>query len=153
VQIVDAAAPVLASLVVALLAWLTAAVQKNVKSATAQAALTKLSSLASDVVLELEQTVVGALRESATDGSISRLDAENAKTLALAKLKAHLGAAGKAEVLAALGYKDEADLDALLSTKIEAEIAKAKSTVGRKLTATIENQTGSATAIATTGGS
>lgn len=137
-QAVDALAPVLASVIVALLGWVGAALQRSIKNETVRNMALRFSELAHDVVLEMEQTVVSQLREAAADGAISTEELQRVKAGALEQMKAHLGDKGKKEALTVLGFADETQLDAYLSTKLEAAVAIAKQTVGRKLSAVLE---------------
>jgi hypothetical protein len=134
-QVVNQLAPLVVTLLGALGSWVLLELKKRITNARALDVINKVSSLAETVVLDLEQTVIGALREAAADGVISAADAENAKMIALAKVKAYLGPKGKREALAAFGFADDADLDAFINSHIEAAVAKAKAMIGRKLAA------------------
>lgn len=142
VQVLDALAPLAVTLVSVLAGWVAVHLKAKFASETGSNIVDKVTKLASSVVLEIEQTGVAALRDAAADGKITALEAENAKDLALTKLRSHLGEKGKTEILSAFGFKDQAQLDAWLTSMLEAELVKAKALVGRKVTATIEERLG-----------
>jgi hypothetical protein len=134
-QVVNQLAPLVATLLAALGSWVLLELKKRITSARGLDIINKVSSLTETVVLDIEQTVLSALRDGAADGTLSREDAENAKVIALAKIKAYLGPKGKKEALAAFGFADDSDLDAFINSHIEAAVAKAKAVLGRKLVA------------------
>lgn len=142
VQVIDALAPLAVTLVSILAGWVAVQLKAKFASETGRNIVDRVVKLASGVVLEMEQTVVAAWREAARDGKITAEEAEDARSLALAKLRSYLGAKGKSEVLNAFGFKDEAQLDAWLTSLLEAELIKAKALIGRKISATIEERLG-----------
>lgn len=136
-QVINQLAPLVVTLLGLLGSWLVLELKKRVSNARALDVLNKIASLTETVVLDLEQTVISSIRDAAADGTITRLEAEQAKIIALAKVKAYLGPKGKAEAMAAFGFKDDSDLDAFIGSHVEAAVAKAKSIVGRKFNAAV----------------
>ncbi len=136
-QVVDAIAPLLLSLLVAALSWLTVLVQRKVKSETVRDMTLRLSELTQTVVLEVGQTVVARMKDAAKDGVISKEEAEDARDLALAKLRMHLGTKGESEAMKVLGFDNKDQLEAYLIAHVEAAVVKAKSQFGTKLVAAI----------------
>jgi hypothetical protein len=137
-QVLAALVPLVVSLLGLAGTWLMAVIRSKVKSEQARGMLLRLSEQASDVVLELEQTAVAGLRKRSADGKLDRNDIEQLQSLAIAKLKEHLGTHGKASALKVLGFKDEAELEAVLRAKIEAEVAKARAVIGAKVKGVLE---------------
>lgn len=142
VQVLDALAPLAVTLVSLLAGWVAIHLKAKFASETGRNIVDKVTTLASTVVLELEQTLVADLREKAADGVLTAGEADEAKDLALAKLRAHLGPKGKAEILSAFGFEDDKQFDSWLTSTLEAELLKAKALVGRKVMATIEERVG-----------
>ena len=134
-QVVNQLAPIVVSIVGMLGGWVLLELKKRISNARALDVINKVSSLTETVVLDLEQTVIANLRDAAADGTITATEAEQAKVIALAKVKSYLGPKGKKEALAAFGFQDDSDLDAFINSHIEAAVAKAKTTLGRKLVA------------------
>jgi hypothetical protein len=132
-QILDAAVPLVVTLVGILFSWLTATIRSKVKSEQARGMLLRLSEQARDVVLELEQSVVTKLRELSADGKLDASDVKLLNAQALDSLKAQLGKKGRADALKVLGFKDEAELEQVLRVKLEAEVAKAKAALAPRL--------------------
>jgi hypothetical protein len=137
-QVLAIIVPAVLSLLGLAASWLMAVIRSKVKSEQARGMLLRLSEQASDVVLELEQTVVAKLRELSADGKLDRSDVDLLQAQALNKLKQNLGANGKASALKVLGFKDEAELEALLRAKLEAEVAKARAVIGAKVKGVLE---------------
>jgi hypothetical protein len=124
VQLIDAVAPLAVSVLAAVFSYIAALIAKKIKSETVREVATRISELTQSVVLSVQQTYVDNLRSAAQDGVISSAEA-------------HLGPKGKAEALKAFGFANEEQLDAYLSTQIEAAVAKAKATIGTKLSSVI----------------
>lgn len=138
VQLMDALVPIVTLVLTLLGGYLTKVVTGNLKTEQQRSIALKFSELASDVVLELQQTTVEGLKHAASDGKITAEDAANLKRLAIEKLKQMLGPKGKESALKAFGFKNEAEFEAFISTKIEAEVRKARATVGRVLSSVLE---------------
>lgn len=137
-QILNVLVPVVVTLLGLLGTWLTKVVTSKLQTEQQRSIALTLSELASDVVLELQQTTVEAAKERARDGKITAEEAADIKQLAVDKLKAMLGPKGKAKALKAFGFDDDAQLEAFISTKIEAEVRKARATIGRVLSGVLE---------------
>jgi hypothetical protein len=137
VQLIDAVAPLAVSVLAAVFSYIAALIAKKIKSETVREVATRISELTQSVVLSVQQTYVDNLRSAAQDGVISSAEATEAKERALDALRSHLGPKGKAEALKAFGFANEEQLDAYLSTQIEAAVAKAKATIGTKLSSVI----------------
>lgn len=139
VQLVTALVPVVSLLLTLLGGWLTKVVASKLKTDEQRAIALNISELASDVVLELQQTTVDAIKERAQDGKITGEEAAEIKQLAVARLKVMIGPKGKAKALKAFGFESDAELNAFIATKIEAEVRKARATVGRVLSSVFES--------------
>jgi hypothetical protein len=140
-QLIDAAAPILATILVAVLTLVANALKAKLQNESSLDALNKLAHLAEVAVLSLEQTMVARLKELASDGRLTKEELAQVKDAALLQVRSALSKQGLERVMKALGYQKQEDLDALLSAQIEAAVSRAKSTLGRKIEATIEDKT------------
>lgn len=143
-QIVAQVAPVLVTLIATVITgvatWLASTIQKKWGGERSLTALNKLSHLVEVAVLAVEQSLNSDLRKRAEDGVLSMADAIEAKAQAIAYVKSNLSEHGIKDMLAALGFKDEEQLNLIISTHIEAAVARAKTSLGRKIEATIETK-------------
>lgn len=118
------ALPGLEAILAALASWALACAAKwisaHAKNATVAGIMTRLVDLTSVVVAEANQTVVSGLKNS---GGLTPALAQSIRADVLAKLKAHLGPAGVAELEKVF---QPSQLEALLVSQIEAEVAKQK---------------------------
>jgi len=124
--LIDHIQPLIVIVVALMFAWLANEIRAKVRSTRAQGILLRLSDLAATVTMELQQTVVDAVKNQSPG---TRLDAEFAadvKLQAIAKLKTYLGPKGVKEMLKVFGYSDEAEVQALIEGKIEAALAQNK---------------------------
>ncbi len=125
-QVSETIVTLLFAVITLLIARATAALQAKASSEQSKNFVQRASDQARDVVLELEQTMVQAMRKATSDGKLDREDVEFLKDESLRRLKEHLGPKGVSEGLKVLGFKDIADLERVLRAKIEAEIAATK---------------------------
>ncbi|PCJ22419.1 MAG: hypothetical protein COA94_09130 [Rickettsiales bacterium] len=120
----------LAMTVSGLLAWGARSIKHWLDSqahmASFACASTKLASLASDAVLEVEQTLVKQLKN---DEAWNADTAKTARDTAAAIVKRHLGTRGLAELRGCLGLA-LADIEGLIRTQIEVSVQRA-GTAGR----------------------
>lgn len=77
-----------------------------------------------DVVAEVNQTFVKAIKAGNEDGKLTDAEKEQAKDLALEKLKSNLGAKGFERLVRVFGSEDSAH--GWLATKLEAAVSEAK---------------------------
>lgn len=129
-QVISALLPIVASLLVAGIAWLgkrtDAWLEARIQNEYLEGASRRLNEATWTVVLELQQTHVDALK-AATDESgpggrkITSDEAENLKKLAVGKLKSYLGPKGLAILMKVLGL-DEGGLNELLRANIESVV-------------------------------
>ncbi len=122
-QLAPALATALFTFVVALVGLAADALRKKLKSESALNVLSRLEHLATDVVLEAQQTTVDDLKAVSKDGLLKVSDAQQIASDVLSKLKLHLGEQGIKEATKALGLPGEAHLDSILKAKIEASVA------------------------------
>jgi hypothetical protein len=120
----------LAPLIVAVLGFLKMkiykATQQQAEHSYKMDVAWRLTQLASDVVLELNQTVVKRVKEAkADDGKLDEAEAAAIKAEAVAMIKSHLGVKGLQEALSVLGF-DSAGFDKFLGTQIERAVANEK---------------------------
>ena len=125
-QIIEAAQPLVLTLIGLLFAWLTNEIRAKVHSMRVQGILLRLADLAETVTNELTQTTVNELKKGAEDGTLSRLDALDVKRLAVVKMKEHLGPKGVKEALGVFGYKSGDELESLIGSKIESALVRTK---------------------------
>ncbi len=138
-QIIEAAEPLVLTLIGLLFAWLANEIRAKVHSTRAQGILLRLADLAETVTNELTQTVVAELKSDAADGTLSKSDAIDIKAIAVSKVKEHLGPKGVKEALGVFGYKSPAELESLIGSKIESALVQTKqfAPVVEKLSQTI----------------
>ncbi len=132
-QVVAALGPLLLAVTSFIFARLGMLISAKVKSERLRTIGLNLNETAQDVVLELEQNVVGKLREQTEDGTLSATEIADLKHVAVNNLKSYLGKHGKNDALKAFGFESEEELEALLRAKIEAEVAKIKLQAETKL--------------------
>lgn len=141
-QVVAEVAPVLATLlgtvITIALTFLVNELKKKISGAAGLDALNKVAHLAEVAVLNLQQTLVEDLKSKTEDGLLSEADAQDVKERALLKVKAALSENGVKQTMAALGYKDREQIDMLIAAQIEAAVARARTYLGKKITATVE---------------
>lgn len=123
-KLIEAAEPLVVTLIGLLFAWLANEVRAKVHSTRVQGVLLRLSDLALTVTNELEQTVVSAIKNANPGQPLDAGFAEQIKQSAIAKVKEHMGPKGCSEVLNVFGYKSAAELEALIASKIESAIAE-----------------------------
>ena len=138
VQLINALVPVVTLVLTLLGGYLTKVVASKLKTEQQRSIALKFSELASDVVLELQQTTVDGLKAAAKDGKITAEEAADLKHLAVERLKLMLGPKGKASALKAFGFENEGQFEAFIGTKIEAEVRKVRATMGRVLSNVFE---------------
>lgn len=113
----------------AILGWAAAAVARFVvektKNEKVRDLLLRLDTLAFKVVLELEQTMVDAIREANADGKITEEEKATIKAKALENLKSYLGAKGVLELKTIIGL-DDGVVTNLLSTAVESALFSVK---------------------------
>lgn len=115
----------------ALIGWLSLKLADLIKAKTdnayVQGVLLRLNDAVWTAVREVEQTMVGALKATNTDGSgkLTETSQANAKTAAINTIKEHLGPKGLAELGDIIGVAGPA-LDQFLGKRVEAVVNAAK---------------------------
>lgn len=89
------------------------------------AAAGRVNDIVQTVVLELDQTVVGAARKAAEDGKITAEEAGRIKGLAVERSKSLLGKIGEKEIMRALSMGEQA-FGEYLRAKVEAHVSAKK---------------------------
>ncbi len=106
-QVLNSSAPLLSQalfgLVSAGITYLTAQAAKRIKHQTASRLLSDLSSIAGNVVREMNQTIVDDLKKKSADGKLSKEDAEQVRDAAVERVKQLVGPAMKKELIKYLG--------------------------------------------------
>ena len=77
-------------------------------------------------VAEVYQVYVAALKEANKDGKLTAAEKSEAKTKALATVKANIGAKGLERLMRVLGLSSEAEVTGWLGNKVEAAIDSSK---------------------------
>jgi len=113
------------TLLSALLAWVGGAVRRWLVSKTKSEVAGRVSDLAFQVVLEIQQTVAAKIREAAADGVITAEEKAAIKEAALDVLRSRVGAKGITEIKAVLGYPPD-QIDGFLGGLIESAVFKLK---------------------------
>lgn len=108
--------PLLIAALFGLGAWIAPALKAKFKNEAVLSLLARAERLAGQVVLELDQVMVQAMKAD-NDGKLSSEDMRRVATLAMERLKKMLGTKGLAELNAALG-----DLERSLRTMLEAKV-------------------------------
>ena len=114
---VKIAVTLLIALIGALGTWLTAKIAKRNELASIAAATNEVTDAAQKVVLELEQTMVGKLKDASEDGKLSDAEIEQLGALLLEKALAQISAPAK-NLLTAVGK----DVCAIIQSAGEAMI-------------------------------
>ena len=124
--VIDAAQPLVVTLIGLLFAWLANEIRAKVHSTRVQGVLLRLADLSETVTNELTQTVVTGLKADAADGTLTHAEASQLKDLAVAKVKEHLGPKGVKEALGVFGYRSTDELESLIGSKIESALVQTK---------------------------
>lgn len=114
---VKIAVTLLIALIGALGTWLTTKIAKRNELASIAAATNEVTDAAQKVVLELEQTMVGKLKDASEDGKLSDAEIEQLGALLLEKALAQISAPAK-NLLASVGK----DVCAIIQSAGEAMI-------------------------------
>lgn len=138
-DIVQSLLPAASLLLVTLIGWATRElarfIAQRVQNEALAAAMTRLNNTVYEVVLDLEQTVVGKLKDVTSPGGdgaggITEAEAADVKAAALAKVKALIGPEGLKRLLYVMAG-DQKQLDALIDTKVEAAVRLGKAGGGK----------------------
>ena len=123
--IIETIVSVLANLAITLIgvfgAWLMAQISKSQKLNTINVAVGELITAAEQTVLELQQTVVGELKEASADGKLTKEEISKLGTLLLDGTLAKMSDAGMGVLRAA-----NVDVNAIVTGAGEALIARMK---------------------------
>jgi len=113
----------LAPLLIALLSWgfaeLARLIRARVRNEYARGALERLNDAVSTVVKEQTQTTIADLKEAASDGKITKLEAIEIRDKAAARIRTYLGTKAVKDLE---GVFDRDMIEEIIKAKIEAAI-------------------------------
>ena len=122
---VSSFAPVLGTLMVALVSWGTVEATKYIRTKTkneiAHNAISQICDTVKTIVSELNQTVVPAMQKAAADGKLTKEDAITLKNMAVMKINEQVPIA--IEKAAALAVNS---IPALINAEVEKAVGEAK---------------------------
>jgi len=120
-EVVKILSPVLLAALTAVTAKFAQLIRARVHNEYLQGLLLRLDDAVVTAVKDLQQTTVERIKAASADGKISDEEKQQIRAAALAAVKSHLGANGRAEVAKLLGLQGEG-MDGLVSAKIEAAV-------------------------------
>jgi len=120
-KVLEILSPVLLSALTWAAAKLAQLIRAKAQNEYLKGVLVRLDDAVFTAVKDLQQTVVGAIKDASADGRITDDEKRQIKEKALASVKSHLGTKGIGELAKILGLEGSA-LDGLLSSKIEAAV-------------------------------
>jgi hypothetical protein len=120
-EVVKVLSPVLLAVLTAAVAKFAQLIRARVQNEYLQGLLIRLDDAVVTAVKDLQQRTVDRIKAASADGKISDDEKQQIRAAALAAVKSHLGANGRAEVAKILGLQGEG-MDGLVSSKIEAAV-------------------------------
>ncbi len=119
--LVSIAAVIILSLLLAGIKRLQAAVVTSANGSRIAAVLQIINDVVSDAVAEIEQTVVGSLKDTSADGKLSSEEADRVRNGAVEKAFANIPAKWRVIAQAEFGVSD---LRPIIASKVEAEVGR-----------------------------